>query len=121
MKVLLVTLVVLVSLSMAKGNTIDVGLQLMCKTNKEKHEKMKEIRKCERKVVGKKAPELPDAVKTCKKNVVSEDKLDEFWNEICDEGQEANMQQFKNCIADKVEEAGEDSESLLIAIIKNCI
>ncbi|XP_076314952.1 uncharacterized protein LOC143227385 [Tachypleus tridentatus] len=92
MKVLFLTLVVLVSLAMAKGDTIEVGCQLMCKKNKENPEKMNEIRKCERKIFGRKASWLPDAVETCKKNAVSEDKLDEFWSEICDEGQEANMQ-----------------------------
>ncbi|XP_076310569.1 uncharacterized protein LOC143225305 [Tachypleus tridentatus] len=121
MKVIFAVLVVLISLTMAKGNAIDIAWKLLCKLNKENPGKMNEVKECDTKIFGERADWLPDAIRKCEKAEFPTDSLDEFLNEMCREEREADVQEMKMCVGEKYAELHVDPESIIIEAISKCL
>ncbi|XP_022255734.1 uncharacterized protein LOC111088864 [Limulus polyphemus] len=121
MKVLFAALVMLVSLTLTKGNAIDIGWQLYCKMSKEMPERMNKIKECDTKVYDEKAAWVLGAVRDCEKKQFPTDNLNEFFNEMCKEERKADVQEMKNCINEKFAEHQEDPESTLTELINSCL
>ncbi|XP_076314746.1 uncharacterized protein LOC143227117 [Tachypleus tridentatus] len=120
MKALFVTLVVLVTLMLTKGNMIDVGSQIICKMNKDKPDKVNEMRKCMESVFKEKSDWLADAIRECEFSKFPHKNYHAHLNEMCKKERKADVQDIKNCIADKFAAIHEDPENVLAKLIDKC-
>ncbi|XP_022235620.1 uncharacterized protein LOC111083405 [Limulus polyphemus] len=120
MKVLFAALVVLVSLAMTKGNTIDIGWQLMCKMKEENPQKINEVRKCFQEMFRGKKEWFPAAIRECESSKFPNKNLADFFKVMCSKEKEADAQEVRKCMNGKFLEAHEDSEYTLTETIKNC-
>ncbi|XP_022257087.1 uncharacterized protein LOC106472840 isoform X2 [Limulus polyphemus] len=85
MKVLFATLVVFISLTLTKGNIIDIAMQMICKMNVEKPEKINELRDCMDSIFKEKSDLLPDAIRECDFAKFPYQKYEDYANEMCKE------------------------------------
>ncbi|XP_076310557.1 uncharacterized protein LOC143225301 [Tachypleus tridentatus] len=120
MKALFVTLVVLVTLTLTKGNMIDVGSQIICKMNKDKPDKVNAMRKCMESVFKEKSDWLADAIRECEFSKFPHKNYHAHLNEMCKKERKADVQDIKNCIAEKFAAIHEDPENVLAKLIDKC-
>ncbi|XP_076310548.1 uncharacterized protein LOC143225292 [Tachypleus tridentatus] len=119
MKVLFPALVVVVSLTMTNGNSIDMMWKLMCSI-KDDTAKVNHLRVCIGKRFKQQAGWLPDAVKKCEYSKFSYGNFGEFVKEMCKAEKEADMKEVKECVGNEILKAGEGLDEAMSDAVKNC-
>ncbi|XP_076314729.1 uncharacterized protein LOC143227084 [Tachypleus tridentatus] len=119
MKVLFAAFVVVVSLTMTNGNSIDMMWKLMCSI-KNDSAKVNHLRVCMGECNKQRAEWLPDAITKCEYSKFSYGNFEEFVREMCNAEKEADMKEVKECIANEIVKTGEDLDEAMSEAVKNC-
>ncbi|XP_076304021.1 uncharacterized protein LOC143222057 [Tachypleus tridentatus] len=120
MKLLLASLVVVVSLTLTKSDAIDAAWKKLCEINEKKPEKMNEIKDCDGKFLSGKSEMLLAEIRKCEKRIFPTNNFAEFLSETCSEGREADLKKVKECIREKFAASQMDSEKVVVEMMNNC-
>ncbi|XP_076314732.1 uncharacterized protein LOC143227088 [Tachypleus tridentatus] len=119
MKVLFRALVVVVSLTVMNGNSIDMMWKLMCSI-KDDSAKVNHLRVCLGERYKQQAEWLPDAVKKCEYSKFSYGNFEEYVREMCKAEREADEKEVKKCIGNEILKAGVGLDDAMSDAVKNC-
>ncbi|XP_076314743.1 uncharacterized protein LOC143227112 isoform X2 [Tachypleus tridentatus] len=115
----MIALVVVVSLTVTNGNSIDMMWKLMCSI-KDDSAKVNHLRVCIDERFKQKAEWLPDAVTKCEYSKFPYGNFEEFVREMCRAEREADMKEVKECVSNDILKAGESLDESVSDTVKNC-
>ncbi|XP_076310555.1 uncharacterized protein LOC143225298 [Tachypleus tridentatus] len=119
MKVLFTALVVVVSLTVTNGNSVDMMWKLMCSI-KDDSAKVNHLRVCIGERYKQLAEWLPDAAKNCEYSKFPYGNFEEYVREMCKAEREADEKEVIECIENEILKAGAGLDDVMSDSVKNC-